>query len=181
MCLYVFDGFCDLLCVLVLLEWSIWFKICARQPPQSQCIACVMMQWLVTCALLGFCLHLKGCANSGGSGQTKCRCNRRLESVLPKADDTPGRMLSSRRRRTMPTAEYSEVCCDDWDPGSTWTVEPYDPYDNDLGFSTTEFDLSGLWSSTTGESTTETWTTDTTTTIGWKQPQGPVYTLQKPG
>lgn len=135
------------------------------------------MQWLVTCALLGFCLHLKGCGNSG---QTKCRCNRRLESVLPKADDTPGRMLSSRRRRTMEnTAEYSEVCCDDWDPGSTWTVEPYDPLDYYSNpDSTTEWDLSGLFSSTTVESTTESWTTVTTTTVGWKQPQGPVYTLQ---
>eukprot|EP00438_Fugacium_kawagutii_P029509 Skav222735 [mRNA] locus=scaffold2390:329045:334406:+ [translate_table: standard] len=77
-----------------------------------------MMRRLLTCALLGFCLHLNGC----GSGVKKCRCGRRLET---------GRMLSSRRRRTfVDSAEYSEVCCDDWDPGSTDTDtdDTYDDY-----------------------------------------------------
>ena len=80
----------------------------------------VMMRRLVTCALialLSFCLHLKGC----GSGATKCACNRRLE--------TAGRVLSARRRRTIDNTEYSEVCCDDWDPGSTVTEEPWNSLD----------------------------------------------------
>eukprot|EP00435_Cladocopium_sp_Y103_P012652 s1531_g3.t1 len=174
-----FVCFCTLLCVLGLLELSVWLKGCAQQPPQPQCIACVMMQRLVTCALLGFCLYLKGCGNSGEP--QKCPCNRRLESVLPKADETPGRMLSSRRRRTIGTnTEYSEVCCDDWDPGSTWTVEPYDPLDYySNSDSTTEWNWNELFGRTTAESTTETTTTPgSTTTVGWKQPQGPVYTLQ---
>ena len=34
-------------------------------------------------------------------------------------------MLSTRRRRTSTdNTEYSEVCCDDWDPGSTVTDAP---------------------------------------------------------
>ena len=156
-----------------MLAWLMWAQECAGQPPQSQCIAYVMMQRLVILALLGLCLHLKGCGNPG-SGEQKCRCNRRLESVLPKADDTPGRMLSSRRRRTISTnAEYSEFCCDDPDPGSTWTVAPYDPYSE-----TTEWNWQQLFARTTVAGTTG---TTTTTTVGWKQPQGPVYTLQKLG
>ena len=101
------------------------------------------MQRLVIFALLGLCLHLKGCGNSGDQNlNTKCRCDRRLESVLPKADDTPGRMLSSRRRRTISTnAEYSEFCCDDPDPGSTWTVAPYDPYSETTEWNWRDLDI----------------------------------------
>lgn len=83
------------------------------------CIEAVMMRRLVTCvwiALLGFCLHLKGC---GSGGTKKCACNRRLETA------EKGRMLSSRRRRfSTDSTEYSEVCCDDWDPGSSVTDAP---------------------------------------------------------
>ena len=40
-------------------------------------------------------------------------------------------MLSSRRRRfSTDSTEYSEVCCDDWDPGSSVTDAPNtDPLD----------------------------------------------------
>ena len=86
------------------------------------CIEAVMMRRLVTCvwiALLGFCLHLKGCGSGGTSGTKKCACNRRLETARG------GRMLSSRRRRfSTDSTEYSEVCCDDWDPGSSVTDAP---------------------------------------------------------
>ena len=117
--------------------------------------------------VLGLCFHLKGCGNSGSA--EKCPC-RRLESVLPEdSKDHPGRMLSSRRRRTFTTnEEYSEVCCDDWDPGSTFTTEPWptwEPFD----WRTTEAET---------ETSSTTSTTSTSTTVAWTHPEGPVYTLQ---
>eukprot|EP00438_Fugacium_kawagutii_P030982 Skav203558 [mRNA] locus=scaffold3576:122232:122666:+ [translate_table: standard] len=124
-----------------------------------------MMRRLLTCPLLGCCLHLNGC----GSGVKKCRCGRRLET---------GRMLSSRRRRTFVDSEYSEVCCHDWDPGATdtdtddtyddyWNSdEEQDTFDNALAaISRRRYVIRVMTESTMAESsTTESNTTESNTT-----------------